>query len=139
MTVMVIATAWLVVCAVFDLLTPAHVPGYITWPGVFIALGLRLTGVLVAPWWQIGIVFAMSVSLWMRGVLGAADSRGWLVITAVGGLSGFAWATLGAAAFLPIYRRLRPGVNVPGFPGYALGFAAWVLTSMAYVHIIGTG
>ncbi len=134
-----LTVTWLTVCAAFDLLAPVHVPGYVTWTGVAAAFGLRLAGVLAAPWWHIAAVSALSLVLWSKGALGAADSRGWFVITTTGGLSGFAWAILGEAAFMPLYKRLRPGAPVPGFPGYALGFAVWILTSEVHVHIIGVG
>ncbi len=123
------AAAWLAACAYLDLRC-RRVPWYLTWPPMLAALGARALGLTTAPWWGILAVSALSLALWRRGWLGAADSRGWIALTALGGLPLLTASLLGAGAFLLLLRISEPEGRIPGYPGYLLGFVFWFLISL---------
>ena len=74
---------WLLICAWQDIAT-REVSNWLTLPAIGITLIARLDGWLFTPWWIIGLVSIMAITLWYRGQMGGADAKGWMVFGLLG-------------------------------------------------------
>ena len=141
---------WLTVCAYQDYRT-GEVSNWLTLLPLVFSLAARLTGWLAAPWWNIGLVWALALTLWHSNRLGGADAKTWMTFSLLG--NGILWsayiglliwyvaiawafAYLGFEGACP--ERVEGTRRLPGFPGYLLGVcgAALILTGSRLFHII---
>ena len=141
---------WLTACAYQDYRT-GEVSNWLTLPPLGLALAARLAGWLTAPWWSIGLVWALALYLWHSDRLGGADAKAWMTFSLLG--NGIMWsayiglifwyaAIVWAFAYLGFEgacpERAEGTRRFPGFPGYLLGVggAALILTGSRLFHII---
>ena len=116
---------WLLICAWQDIAT-REVSNWLTLPAIGITLIARLDGWLFTPWWIIGLVSIMAITLWYRGQMGGADAKGWMVfgllVTPV-----LVGAAVGQLIWCLIMRWKNSELGdrtietIPGYPGYTLG------------------
>lgn len=117
-----IALIWLGVCAMYDLRT-REVPDRLTLP----AAALALTWRLVSPdGWLPWALAGATVALTLTGVLPGGDMKG---LTALALLDPrlYLLAWLGAAMVYLFWRLARRERWMPGYVGFFVGAAGWLL------------
>ena len=152
----ILLVLWLAICAIQDYRT-GEVSNWLTLPAFALALVARLAGWLIAsplgaaPWWSVGLVWSLALTLWHSNRLGGADAKTWMTFSLLG--NGILWsayiglliwyvaiawafAYLGFEGACP--ERVEGTRRFPGFPGYLLGVgcAALILTGSRLFHII---
>lgn len=119
-----LVSTWLLICAVRDYHT-GEVPNWLTLPTFFVVLILRILGALSTPWWSIVAISVTVVYAWHRGLMGGADTKGWLTFAVLGDLY-IVVAAIGMTVWLLAVKLAarKMGarlVRIEGFPGYFLG------------------
>ncbi len=113
---------WLLVCALFDL-RRREVPDHLTLPMVVLMLVWRL--IHPGDWLSWGLA-GVTVGLTLAGVLPGGDMKG-LVALALYDPRMWLAAWLGAAGAYAVWRLVRRERTLPGFVGFAVGVAGWLL------------
>ncbi|MBL7163050.1 MAG: prepilin peptidase [Anaerolineales bacterium] len=144
----ILLVLWLAICAIQDYRT-GEVSNWLTLPAFALALVARLAGWLissplgVAPWWMVGLVWALSLYLWHSGRIGGADAKAWMAFSLLG--NGVLWSAYFGLMIWYVamqwsfaYCGHEERRHFPGFPGYLLGVggAALILTGRRLFHII---